>query len=69
MARIVHPNGTTTIHHDGKLYEPDKKGVFEVPSHIVDVLRPHGFLTVDEAMALAVEAAEASAAGQKGASE
>ncbi len=51
MARIVHKTGATTIHHDGKNYKPEKGGVFDVPDHVAAAMRPHGFLTEEEAEA------------------
>lgn len=65
MAHIVHKDGATTIHHDGKLYKPDKKGVFEVPDEIVAVLRPHNFITVAEAEEQAAQAAASDTTGTK----
>lgn len=43
MAKLINTAGVTTVHHDGKTYKPDAKGVFTVPDGIVEALKPHGF--------------------------
>jgi hypothetical protein len=70
MARIVHPNGVTTIHHDGKLYHPDKKtGVFDAPDTIVSALLPHGFKTKKEQADAAADAANKAKAAAAAAAD
>ena len=59
MARIVHKDGATTIHHGGKLYKPENGGVFDVPDDVAAAVRPHGFITEEEAAALKRAAADA----------
>lgn len=41
--------GHTSVHHDQKLYHPNKEGVFLVEDGHVDALKSHGLLLVDEA--------------------
>lgn len=64
MAKLVHPDGVSVVHHDGREYRPDRRGVFTVPDHIVPALRPHGLKTLTEIDAAETAAAEADAHAQ-----
>ena len=41
--------GHTSIHHEGKQYKPNKKGLFEIDDGHVTAVKEHGLLLEDEA--------------------
>jgi hypothetical protein len=49
MAKLTGGPGLRAIHHDGRLYRPDRKGVWTVPDAAVEALRPHGLAPLGEA--------------------
>jgi hypothetical protein len=44
MIKMTGPQGTTEVHHDGLVFRPDKKGVFEVAEALAEILKGHGFV-------------------------
>ena len=48
--------GHTSVHHDGKLYVPNKKGVFEIDDAHLAALQSHGLMLEDAADAAATAA-------------
>jgi hypothetical protein len=42
------PDNSSGFSHDGVIYEADDKDIIEVPSHIVEHAKPHGFSLITE---------------------
>lgn len=47
-ARMQGPSNSSGFTHDGTSYEADENDIIEVPSHIVEHAKPHGFSLITE---------------------
>ena len=48
MPKIQSKHGSATVCHEGERFDADENGIFDVPTHLAQILESHGFVTVEE---------------------